>query len=104
MQGFTVSVETKHEIRTVRHTGLRHITTKMQYKGKSAQRFMSNATTNGVEATQTDLLHIKPPPLNPKVDRDIDIHTCNDIKDCTCGWNEQFLFAATLLFVPSLCL
>lgn len=80
-----VAVKTKHEIRTLRHSGFLRITTKMQYKGKSAQRFISNATTNGVEATDNrSVPHKAPPPLNPQVDRDIDIHTCDDIKDCVC--------------------
>lgn len=63
----------------------------MQYKCKPAERFVSNATTNGVWATQTtDLFHINPD-LNPEVDRGIDIHTCNDIKDCiSVSWMSNF--------------
>ena len=74
-------------------------TTKMQYKGKSAQRFISNATTNGVWAWTTDLFHIKPE-LNPGVNRGI--HTCNDIKESACVYRICICCNALIRLVISL--
>lgn len=51
-------------------------------QGQIWERFISNATTNGVWATKN--VFRKKPSLNLEVDRGIDTHTCNDIKDCVC--------------------
>lgn len=86
-----VSVKTKHE------SGDGVFILGWNIKGKSALRFMSNATTNGVCATQTaDLFHRKPS-LNPVVGKRIDIHTCNHIKNCVCSeWTIRICCSAPI--------
>lgn len=70
-------------------------------QGQTAQRFISNATTNGVQATKTaDLFHIKPG-LNLDADGGTDITACIDVKDCVCVYCAISIYHKALIRVFS---